>query len=56
MTAKRKDGKKIIVVQNRLICPDCRKGKLAKVLPTTKGFDLIFFCKQCRKEITVDIT
>lgn len=55
MTAKSKSGKLIVLTGGWLLCPLCGKGKLAKVKPTTRGTDLIFYCKRCRQETVADI-
>lgn len=37
------------------ICPQCRKQKLARLLPTTEAKDLPLFCKRCNREVVVNI-
>jgi len=46
---------KIIVKDGRIVCPRCGKGKTQKVLPTTRGTDIVIFCKLCGKESIVNI-
>ena len=46
---------KIKATQKWLICPVCRKQKLARLLPETTVKDLAMFCKHCNREVTVNI-
>lgn len=37
------------------VCPDCRSRMSPKILPTTKGTDIVLFCRKCKTELIVDI-
>lgn len=46
---------KINTNQNWLICPYCRKQRLARVTATTAVKDLFLFCKRCNREVNIAI-
>ncbi len=46
---------KLIVRDGKIVCPLCGKGKTQKVLPTTRGTDIVIYCKVCGKESIVNI-
>jgi len=37
-----------------LVCPVCRKQKLARILATTEVKDLVLHCKRCNREVVVN--
>lgn len=38
-----------------LICPGCRRQKLARLLPGTQVRNLPLYCRSCRREVVVNI-
>ena len=48
---------KIIPVRNGwAVCPACKRNfRLAKVLPETEGTAVVWYCRDCKTEIIVDI-
>ena len=45
---------KLIVKDGWLICPGCRK-RLLRVEQDTAAQNLIVFCRNCKRSVTVDI-
>ena len=39
-----------------VMCPQCRRKKLLRILPTTVVKDLPVLCKQCNREVIVNIS
>ena len=46
---------KLIVKDGKIVCPRCGKGKTQKILPTSRGTDIVIYCKVCGNESIVDI-
>lgn len=46
-----------IIRQNKgfAICPTCRMTKLVRIRPDTVARNLQLYCRQCKREIVVDI-
>ena len=38
-----------------LLCPRCGRGKILRLLPTTRASDLEVFCKICKQPSVVNI-
>ena len=38
-----------------LICPKCRKQKLARLGPEARAKDLFLFCRRCNAEVNISI-
>ena len=47
---------RINATEGWLICPACRKQKLARIMPTTRVIDLALHCKKCNREVVVNIS
>ena len=46
----------VLVKDGWAVCPVCKRNKrLARVLPETEGKSVVWWCKDCRSEIIVDI-
>ena len=41
--------------QRWLMCPRCRKQKLARLIPTTQAKDLYLYCRRCNQEVYIAI-
>ena len=48
-------GATLIAKDGWLICPVCGKGRVKKLLPTTRTTDDVVYCKLCGKEAIVNI-
>lgn len=50
-------GKLLPVKDGWLQCPNCRRNRrLMRVLPTTEGQRIPVYCRDCKHEITIDIS
>lgn len=41
--------------QRWLVCPRCRKQKLARLGPNATAKDLFLFCRRCNSEVNIAI-
>lgn len=46
---------KLRIVQDWLLCPVCKRGKVLHLLPGTRAVGLEVYCKRCRQTSVVDI-
>lgn len=38
-----------------VLCPYCRRGRLLRIEPTTTAFDLVTYCRSCKRECVLNI-
>lgn len=48
-------GRRLAVRQGYIICPNCRRKRLLRLLPGTRGSSVALYCKCCHQEVVVDI-
>ena len=46
---------KLQVRNGWLMCPQCGRGQVMKILPSTTGTNVVVYCKVCRTETVVNI-
>lgn len=49
-------GHRLRVRQGYIICPNCNRKRLLRLLPRTRGSAVALYCKVCHQQVVVDIT
>lgn len=56
MQVQEKHGRLLAVRGGWIECPNCRKNRrLMKILPDTEGRHIVAYCRDCKKEILIDV-
>lgn len=48
-------GNRLTVRQGYVICPNCRRKRLLRLLPRTRASSVALYCRHCHQEVVVDI-